>query len=223
MNYPQLDITPAQRHAADIRARLFRPANAFRAPAKINAPQTDKPRKRVDRQQNDHVLRWQWHIASQNSPAGHIARRSAELGVPVEEVKSGCRKAKVTKAKQLLMWEVHTIWPRLSLMQIGRIFGGLDHTSVLAALRKYGYQTKAIKRLTNSEIKKIQSMHEAGVTFVDIAKVMGCHWGTVRKYTDDDYLQKRKAMDSAQRAARRVRERRAAAKARAARGEEEKQ
>jgi hypothetical protein len=216
MNYPQLDITPAQRHAAEIRARLFRPANAFRAPVKAPSPPAPKPRKRVEHPHNDHVLRWQWHIANRDTPAGHIARRSAELGVPVEEVKSRCRKAKVTKAKQLFMWEVHTIWPRLSLMQIGRIFGGLDHTSVLAALRKYGYQTKAIKRLTNAEIKKIQSMHEAGVTFVDIAKVMGCHWGTVRKYTDDDYLQKRKAMDAAQRAARRVRERRAAAKARAA-------
>ena len=216
MNYPAMDITPTQRRAADIRARLFRPANAYREPAPLPAPPPAKPKRRKQPvQQNDHVLRWQWHLANQNSPAGHIARRSAELGVPVEEVKSRCRTAKVTHAKQLFMWEVHTIWPNLSLKAIGRLFGGLDHTSVLAALRKYGYETKAIRRISKAEITKIKTLHAAGATNVDIAKVLDCNVDTVRRYLDESYMQKREAINAAQRAARKVKERRAAAKARA--------
>ena len=199
---------------ADIRARLLRPANAYVAPKTVPKPEPIKLRRRKPIQQNDHVLRWQWHLANQNSPAGHIARRSAELGVPVEKVKSRCRTTKVTKAKQLIMWELHTIWPNLSLKAIGRLFGGLDHTSVLAALRKYGYETKTPRRITKAEITKIKTLHEAGATNVDIAKVLDCCTDSVRRYLDDAYLQKRKAINAAQRAARKVRERRQAAKAR---------
>lgn len=201
---------------ASVRKRLLRPANAFRAPAPLPAPEPIRPKPRKPIQQNDHVLRWQWHLASQHSPAGHIARRSAELDVPIEEVKSRCRIAKVTKAKQLIIWEVHTIWPGLSLKAIGRLFGGLDHTSVLAALRKYGHETKAPRRFTKAEIRKMQTLHAAGATNADIAKVLGCHTDSVRRYTDEDCIQKRKAADAAKRATRKVRERRQAAKARAA-------
>lgn len=61
-----------------------------------------------------------------------------DLGVKVtyEEVMRRTRKANITETRHLCMYEVNRQRPDLSLPQIGKIFGGYDHTTVIFAINK---------------------------------------------------------------------------------------
>ncbi|RAI42935.1 helix-turn-helix domain-containing protein [Rhodoplanes roseus] len=62
-----------------------------------------------------------------------VARR---YGVTVTDMRSARRTAAVLRPRQMAMWLTRTMTPK-SLPEIGRRFGGRDHTTVLHAVEKY--------------------------------------------------------------------------------------
>lgn len=226
MNHPAMDITPMQRRANDIRARLFRPVNAVKdsppAEAPVVAPVAVKV---VYRRYDHHALNWrgrkaQWYAAqaaANGSPMQRYIRGRCEAdGFHYADVIGPCRERRLTDFRQKLMYEIKTqVKPEISFAALGNLFGGRDHTTAIHACQRFGYETKSPRRFTKAEIRKIKQLHDAGATNADIAKILDCHTDSVRRYTDETYIQKRKVIDAAQRKARNVKARRAAAKARA--------
>lgn len=56
----------------------------------------------------------------------------------LQEFKSACRTRDLVKYRQAAMADIYVLCPHLSLPQIGKIFGGRDHTTVLHAIQKLG-------------------------------------------------------------------------------------
>lgn len=65
-----------------------------------------------------------------------IERVSSASGIPYREIVSASRMRPIAAARMLAMYEVRIRRPDLSLPQIGKLFGGRDHTTVLHAVRK---------------------------------------------------------------------------------------
>lgn len=67
----------------------------------------------------------------------YIFNRCEELGASFSDVLTGDRRKQVVAIRQLLMWEVKTlIKPQISFPELGRLFGGRDHTTCLHAVRR---------------------------------------------------------------------------------------
>jgi hypothetical protein len=85
-----------------------------------------------------HVRAWEYWKAEMGSPCrAYIKRRCEEMGVAYEAVIGPSRIQKFVDARQLLMYEIKTIIkPEISYPELGRLFGGRDHTSSLYSVRK---------------------------------------------------------------------------------------
>jgi chromosomal replication initiation ATPase DnaA len=59
-------------------------------------------------------------------------------GFRVEEIRGNRRFRPLVKVRQSLIARVYVECPHLSLPQIGKAFGGLDHTTCLHAIKKLG-------------------------------------------------------------------------------------
>lgn len=71
------------------------------------------------------------------SPARTIIEHvSHDTGIPYAEIVGVSRMRPIAAARMVAMYEVRCRRPDLSLPQIGKIFGGRDHTTVLHAIRK---------------------------------------------------------------------------------------
>ncbi|MCA0340174.1 MAG: hypothetical protein LCH99_10610 [Proteobacteria bacterium] len=67
----------------------------------------------------------------------YVRDRCIQLGVDLQDVLGPNRAKPISFIRHLLMWEIKTkIRTEMSYPDIGRIFGGRDHTSVLFACRK---------------------------------------------------------------------------------------
>lgn len=91
---------------------------------------------------DQHVIdtRCQWRKGGQPIQS-YLKARCVELCIDYHEVVKGIsRKRAIVKPRQALMWEVKRQWPKTSLPEIGRIFGGRDHTTVLHAIRNIDRQ-----------------------------------------------------------------------------------
>lgn len=143
MNYPSLQAetytsaSECLRGARDVRARLLRPANAYRPSMAL--PEDPKPAFEIRRpvQHDYHIRLWRRYLAKQgNKCRFHIEQRADEMGLKVSDILGLTRRREIVEARQLLMWEIKTIVkPEISLPEIGRLFGR-DHTTVLHAIRK---------------------------------------------------------------------------------------
>ena len=73
----------------------------------------------------------QW--VARATPSRGVKRIAREVcdahGVEVEDVERSCRKPELVQARHKIFYRLKTETP-LSFLQIGRIFGGRDHTSV---------------------------------------------------------------------------------------------
>lgn len=91
---------------------------------------------------NHHETTWErWKeevLATNGSPIrAYVRRRAEELGIPFADLVGPRQSRRYARPRQLVMWEIKTIVkPHISLPEIGRIFGGRDHTTVLHAVRK---------------------------------------------------------------------------------------
>jgi hypothetical protein len=83
-----------------------------------------------------HVLEWrvQKYLAEHNCHR-YIAARAAQMGFSAEEICIGGRKRKLAFSRQILMYEIRAKFHK-SFPQIGRMFGGRDHTTCLYSYRK---------------------------------------------------------------------------------------
>lgn len=91
---------------------------------------------------DEHVTAWRdWNLKLNRffgSPLKtYVLQRSGELGQTYDDVVGISRVKEIAYVRQIIMWEIkHWIKPEASLPEIGRLFGGRDHTTVLHALRK---------------------------------------------------------------------------------------
>lgn len=65
-----------------------------------------------------------------------IIDRAKDFGFTYDEVTAKTRRADIVYARQMIMLDAKDKWPELTLPEIGRLFGGFDHTTVLHALRR---------------------------------------------------------------------------------------
>jgi hypothetical protein len=83
---------------------------------------------------------WGYHAlpvgAFRKTAAMIISEVSEASGYSIEDLKGPSRCAPLVAARQFAIWRVRKECPHLSLPQIGRFFGGRDHTTVLHAIRK---------------------------------------------------------------------------------------
>jgi len=84
---------------------------------------------------NDHIIRWQMRSFSTNTD--WLRDRCRELGVDYGDIVSASRARPLAKVRQRLMYETHMRFPELSLPQLGRMFGGRDHTTLIHGIRAH--------------------------------------------------------------------------------------
>lgn len=86
---------------------------------------------------DEHVKEWRWKLAEEqaNRPKAYLRRRCAEYEIPFPVMIGLGRRREIVGKRQLIMWEIHREFG-LSFPQIGRLFGGRDHTTALHAYRK---------------------------------------------------------------------------------------
>lgn len=83
-----------------------------------------------------HIQAWRaWRGIHERNSSLYVRNRAAELGFTFDKIRSQDRHRKVVAARQLLMYEVKTLFNR-TYPEIGRLFGGRDHTTVLHAVKK---------------------------------------------------------------------------------------
>lgn len=70
------------------------------------------------------------------TPVELIRQVAEDAGLNAEQLRSSSRVARYVRPRQFAMWLVKQRIPHMSLPQIGRAFGGRDHTTVLHACRK---------------------------------------------------------------------------------------
>lgn len=83
---------------------------------------------------NDHVMRWRMRAVT--TPADWLRDRCHELGYSHKEIVGRSRKFDAVKRRHQLIYEASEKF-NLSLPQLGRVFGGLDHTTILNAIRRH--------------------------------------------------------------------------------------
>lgn len=133
-------------NAAAVRARRAMLFNATRrqnfgatvSNAKDEAPR-EKPKPKIivtyrDSIQKDaHVTAYYLMKARmENKALIYIQARCSELGITVKDVTGPSRIRSVVLPRQAIMWEIKTtIKPLISFPELGRLFGGRDHTTAL--------------------------------------------------------------------------------------------
>jgi len=136
-------------HAAAVRNRLMNPAKAVRpakpamvltivrAPEVINYP--PPTRGMITNEPKAHMSAWIDHRVEQSRgvhPKEYVRFRSRQLGVKASDVRGPSRRYKIARVRHLIMYEVKTHFPDMSLSAIGHIFGGRDHATVRHAVHK---------------------------------------------------------------------------------------
>ncbi|MBX5131622.1 hypothetical protein HJB80_02805 [Rhizobium lentis] len=65
----------------------------------------------------------------------YVRDRCNDFGVYYEDLTVHCRRREFVRPRQIIMWELRNKF-QLSYPRIGRIFGGLDHTTCISAVRR---------------------------------------------------------------------------------------
>lgn len=88
-------------------------------------------------------VNFDWHVLSfkvyaRMSPhVKWMRKRCVELGVTYSDMVGSRGSDRVSCIRMRMYWEMKNEFPLLSLPQIGRAFGGRDHTSVLSGIRRW--------------------------------------------------------------------------------------
>lgn len=81
-------------------------------------------------------------------------------GISVHDLRSRARNARSVRHRQVAMYLIRTRLTSLSLPQIGRAFGGFDHTTVLNAVRQVE-RKKDLDPSLSADIEQITKQLEA--------------------------------------------------------------
>ncbi|MCP8895328.1 hypothetical protein KYK29_10320 [Shinella daejeonensis] len=124
-------------NAAAVRRRLLSPSVRPRIASAPEIRSTLKPARY--REYDAHVKAWQRWKASAGSPLkNYIVSRCDELGLSYEEMIGPRKTDEIARARHMLMWEIKThVKPSISLPELGRLFGGRDHTTALHGVRRH--------------------------------------------------------------------------------------
>ena len=87
------------------------------------------------------------------TPAKFVIRRCDELGMEPGIVLGHGRSAHIVKIRHMLIWETHKQFPNLSYPQLGTLFGGRDHTSIMYACKKMEFERQGKKFRRGMSIK----------------------------------------------------------------------
>ncbi|WP_320196239.1 helix-turn-helix domain-containing protein [Agrobacterium rosae] len=91
---------------------------------------------------NAHVSAWKTWQREQADVVGsplrcYIRQRAIEHGYTFAEIVGPSRNFKLVAVRHRIMWEVKTrVKPTITFPELGRLFGGRDHTSALWAVNK---------------------------------------------------------------------------------------
>lgn len=126
-------------HYAAVRARI---AAAAYKPQKPKISIEDEPEIKDDdpiwlkekTYFDDHVNRWRMRVVY--TPMDWLRDRCKELDVGVHFITGPQRNKAISRLRFQLVWEMNERF-QLSLPQIGRIFGGRDHTTIINALARW--------------------------------------------------------------------------------------
>lgn len=139
-------------HAA-VRRRLFAPTKVNKATEPQALEESATVRRRHPREklrfQDAHVAAYRrWQMISANGPCtAHILKRCEEERYSYELVTGPCRKRDVTHFRQMLMWEIKmVVKPAITLPELGRLFGGRDHTTALHGIRAHAERLTTISK-----------------------------------------------------------------------------
>lgn len=87
------------------------------------------------------------------TPAKFVIRRCEELGMGPGIVLGHGQSAHIVKIRHMLIWETHKQFPNLSYPQLGTLFGGRDHTSIMYACKKIEFERQGKKFRRGMSIK----------------------------------------------------------------------
>lgn len=153
--------SPSAAHA--IRQRLMNPPKVARIAPPEPAPIVKDiapiiSTYRCQQPKDAHVRAWEWFRAQEACKVNsHIRKRCAQLGISVDDVKGSRRFRRIIVVRQTLMWEIKKlVQPSISLPELGRIFGGRDHTTCLYAVRKI--EAERSKGITAAMIDEMRVM-----------------------------------------------------------------
>ncbi|CDM57659.1 Chromosomal replication initiator protein dnaA [Rhizobium favelukesii] len=137
-DYTSADEMRASAHALHQKLMNTRPAKKV---AVVIAPKVIALRpswRRAVQPFDAHVKDWQLWCLERMSPCkAHMRRRCEDFGITMEELTGRSRRHPIVEYRQLVMWEIKTIIkPEISYPEIGRLFGGKDHTTALWAVRR---------------------------------------------------------------------------------------
>lgn len=136
------------REAQQRRMRLM-----YAQPAKPQPVATVQPAPaKLEMQHDAHVIGWKARRAK--GPALNYLEAIAEQNkINLGPVIGRSRKYHVVRAKMFLIYEVKKAYPGLSLKQVGRLFGGLDHGTVLHAIKTHAKRNDLPILDTSAEAK----------------------------------------------------------------------
>lgn len=84
-----------------------------------------------------HVIDYRKAMGSYVSPKrAFVIEKAKEFGFSFAELTAKTRRTDLVYARQMIMLDVKEKWPEMSLLEIGRLFGGFDHATILHALRR---------------------------------------------------------------------------------------
>lgn len=176
------DVASAEDYSA-IRARLRGPSKVVN----LHRPAPQRPS--ID--ENAHVVAYREFLAAKavqcSSPRGYMRFRCFELGFCFDDLISKSRKRDHVAVRHQIIAEVKERFEHLSFPQLARLFGGLDHTSIIYAMKKHGYQTGGHYRLSAETVAAIREMYAAGATSKQIAAHFGCAANTVRMHVEPGF------------------------------------
>jgi hypothetical protein len=101
------------------------------------APAPKPEWKRKPTKFNEHVNAWQAWVIKQSQPRKQfVIDRCVVYGYTYQEIIGTSRKRPLVLARQIIQWELKRAYPDVSLPEIGRMFGGKDHSTITSSLAK---------------------------------------------------------------------------------------
>lgn len=178
--------------AVAVRKRLFSPRKQPVKPI-LPAPVlrvVDRPEPRPAprawaEQPDSHIAAWlEWKA---NEPLAFLKLRCREMEVDFADIVGASVKHAHTVPRGKLMAEVKVRYSELSLPQLGRLFGGRDHTTLRAALIKHGVIASREKIANRSaDIDRVRAMYAVGHGYREIAAAIGYSATTVTAIVKDN-------------------------------------
>lgn len=168
------------KHYADIRARLMNPANAYKPPTPEAKPAWKTSQVHFDW----HVKAWQWYLAGLKTDPNliYIKQRCKDLLLNEKKVLTKDRAKVIVNGRRQIMWELRTKFD-ISFPSIGKLFGGIDHATVMYNVQKYQEELDGLYvpkptginrlRADTEAVAKARDAYENGMSIEKAAKSIG--------------------------------------------------